>query len=1133
MDKEVLLKKRKTLLLQSKGSKELLLTHNFINPLTLIPTSELLSFIFNKFINTITIHKGTLSKNITNLFNSVTDIITFKKVLEDLGVTDYQIDESLNSAALAKEVENIKKKIINEKFDILDSLLNYSLKARVEYSDSSIWKMFLSYGSIIGESTYSNKEPITLRAPLLNIEIIAYASDDGCIIISKNNEGIVEQNQILLQTLEDQYAIKLNVDINNDSEANDTTIPLTSIPDNYFTSLAKAIPNCEVENEFSVFLPINKDEITENYKDRLVIQKNFVISLINPIGGKLLRDYDELLEENYQFPTVDTIFTNNLNELIYEKDQIFELNHPLNLVQKMAVVNSLNKNLLIYGPPGTGKSEVVTNIIANALIQNKRILVCSEKKAALNVLDERLMAVNQLVMSAFDNNSKDVFYNRLLELNNLILSATNVSINQNDSGYLNIKNYLSELGKLTDFKDLYGKNLQHILEVTKTINLETYKTNKNVLSSFTYYFKDCGKQLSDVVNNIKNLSSIYQEFKKLIPNTKINQNIFDLKLTDEFLNTIATANEKDVLNFLLHFIATGEVLKKRHIFGKKYKDEKTANKDNLLNAINKIKQLNIFYIPDYESYQTLFNSVVDYENYLSYDNWTTNTSLNQFIQKINDNKDINNILHNYWKNKEIQASKFDRILVDFYASNLREKLMKDHELDAKWTQLVRKANLAKRPSVNRTIKAYYSVLKEIFPIWILSPDSAASILPLNKEEFDVGIFDESSQMKIERGIPLIYRCKFSTVSGDDKQLKPSAFFTKNAELNEIYEGHLDNVDSLLDKAKSSNWSNYTLMNHYRAINEELMYYSNHYFYDDKLVCITKNNCFDNSIDLIEVNGVYNREKGINEAETDQVIHTLVDSLDKYKAMIVVTFNIKQAEHIQSLANAHQILRQKIEDLSLKIRSLENVQGDEADLVVISTTFGKDSQGRFIQNFGPINQDGGMNRINVMASRAKKKMIVIKSFKSSDITNDSNRNTYVFKGFIQFVEQLQENPRSLEIQNLRTNKNNSLLLEQVVTQLKYAFKDMSDVEIIPNIAIGTHTIDIGIKHKLEKPINVLIIFDDEYKLNSYLSNNNKFIDDIDKEKYYEDRQYRTIRTNCYEWLINPDLIIKYAKALLAL
>ena len=1133
MDKEVLLRKRKTLLLQSKGSKELLLTHNFINPISLIPTSELLSFIFNKSLNTITIHKGTLSKKITDLFDSITEITSFKKVLEDLGIVDYPINESIDQVTLKKEIESIKKKVINEKFSILDNLLDYSLKARIDYSDTSIWKLFLSYGSIIGESTYTNKEPITLRAPLLNMEIIAFPSDDGCIVISKNNEGIIEQNEILLQTLEDQYAIKLNVDINNDFEAINSSIPLTSIPDNYFASLAKAIPNCQVETEFSNFLPTNKDEITKNYKDHLVIQKNFVISLINPIGGKLLRDYDKLLEEDYEFPAVNTIFTNNSNEVIYDKDQIFELNHPLNLVQKMAVVNSLNKNLLIYGPPGTGKSEVVTNIIANALIQNKSILVCSEKKAALNVLDERLMAVNQLVMSAFDNNSKDVFYNRLLELNNLILYSTKVNINQNESGYLDIKNYLSDLAKLTNFKDLYGKNLQQILEIIKKINPETYKQNKETISAFTYWFKTCNKQLSDVVKNINNLSSIYQELKNLIPETKISQNIFDQKLIDELLNTISTFKEKDVLYLVLNFIATSEVIKKRHLFGKKYKDEKTANKDNLLNVINKIKQQNIYYIPNFEQYQNFFSSNVDYETYLSYDYWISNTDLNQFIYKINNNKDINSILHNYWKNKEIQASKFDKILVDYYASNLRDKLMKDHELDAKWTQLVRKANLPKRPSVNRTIKANYAVLKEIFPIWILSPDSAASILPLNKEEFDVGIFDESSQMKIERGTPLIYRCKFSTVSGDDKQLKPSAFFTKNAELDGIYEGHLDNVDSLLDKAKSSNWSNYTLMNHYRAINEELMYYSNHYFYDNKLVCITKNNSFDHSIDLIEANGIYNREKGINETECNLVIHTLVENLDKYKAMIVITFNIKQAEHIQALANTHPILRQKIEDLSLKIRSLENVQGDEAELVVISTTFGKDSQGRFIQNFGPINQDGGMNRINVMASRAKKKMVVIKSFKASDITNDSNRNTFVFKGFIQFVEQLQNNPQSLETQNYNKTKNNSLILGEVVSALKNAFNDNPDIEIIPNMSIGTHTIDIGIKHKSQKSINALIIFDDDYKLNDYLINGNKFIDDIDKEKYYEDRQYRTIRTNCYEWWINPDLIIKYAKALLTL
>ena len=82
--------------------------------------------------------------------------MSFKKVLEDFGIKDYPIDESFDIATIQKEAENIKKKVINEKFDILDNLLNYSLKAKVEYSDISIWKMFLSYGSIIGESTYSN-----------------------------------------------------------------------------------------------------------------------------------------------------------------------------------------------------------------------------------------------------------------------------------------------------------------------------------------------------------------------------------------------------------------------------------------------------------------------------------------------------------------------------------------------------------------------------------------------------------------------------------------------------------------------------------------------------------------------------------------------------------------------------------------------------------------------------------------------------------------------------------------------------------------------------------------------------------------------------------------------------------------
>jgi superfamily I DNA and/or RNA helicase len=86
----------------------------------------------------------------------------------------------------------------------------------------------------------------------------------------------------------------------------------------------------------------------------------------------------------------------------------------------------------------------------------------------------------------------------------------------------------------------------------------------------------------------------------------------------------------------------------------------------------------------------------------------------------------------------------------------------------------------------------------------LSPDAASSLIPLQKNEFDIGIFDEASQVTIERSYSLIYRCKSSVISGDDKQLKPSAFFSKSVEIDESYDDDLENVNSLLDKAKSSN-----------------------------------------------------------------------------------------------------------------------------------------------------------------------------------------------------------------------------------------------------------------------------------------------------------------------------------------
>jgi superfamily I DNA and/or RNA helicase len=233
---------------------------------------------------------------------------------------------------------------------------------------------------------------------------------------------------------------------------------------------------------------------------------------------------------------------------------------------------------------------------------------------------------------------------------------------------------------------------------------------------------------------------------------------------------------------------------------------------------------------------------------------------------------------------------------------------------------------------------------------------------------------------------------------------------------------------------------FTLNNHYRSVSEQLIYFSSRYFYNDELICISKNGIFKKTIDVYQENGIYDRENGINEAEAHRVIQCLLQSFEQYHSVIVVTFNIKQAEYIQGLASANADLRQHLENLSLKVRSLENVQGDEADLVIISATFGKDKNNKFLQNFGPINQDGGKNRINVMVSRAKEKMIVIKSFLSSDITNDNNENALIFKNFISYVEQLQDGNNILRSlgkkeETIIASQSKDEIINQIIDELK--------------------------------------------------------------------------------------------------
>lgn len=1123
MDKTVLLEKRKNLLNQNKNSNEIFLSRKFINIIQLIDEETLKNFFFNSSVNHIQINKTNIINEIKEKIESIDNLNKLKEFVENELLNITNLPNECNGKELGEWKEKVCKKLIDTRLNQISELIELHNESKIDYFESNIWKLFLSFGILSGVSEYLNKDLLYLNSPIINLEIDVQVNENGIINIFKRNDANIVNNILLINLLETHFETKTSLtNFFNDVEISEEII------NKYFNQIASIFPNIQLDEKNKNFSKVSKEKLSRDLGHNVFIKKIFTICLINPIGGKILQDYDQLIENDYEFPVVESVFTENKNNEVYDRDNVWELNNLLNVYQKLAVVNSLYKNTLIYGPPGTGKSEVVISLIANAIISNKNILVVSEKKAALNVIEKRLNNLSNLVMSAFDESTKDVFYERIININKKIIYSNSVELPKRDTRYNEIFDYYQILNQILNYNDITGKNIFDFLKIIKNVDNKKLSENSFIIINLINLCKlNKNFSINEIIEKIKLFISTIKKIKEAFPHIKDYRHIFNKENLKKLLENIK--NNPDKKFILLSYIKNEKLINKKPLLTLKSKDEKKIDFDKLTNLINLIIDENIIYISDYEEYQKLFDNCENVNDYISYYLWTKDTKIINFINIINKKVNIDSVIHNYWSEKMNIAQKLDQILLDYYAFHLKKQMVESKEFDKKWTELVRKANLLKRPSINKLIKDHYGLLRKIFPIWVLSPLMAASILPLNKDEFDLGVFDESSQLRIEKGLPLIYRCKSSIVSGDDKQLKPTDFFQKINELDEEYVGHLDNVDSLLDKAKSSNWLSFTLMNHYRSTYEELIYFSNRYFYDNQLICITKNKNNKKSIDVIEANGIYNREKGINEIEANLTIKSLLENYEQYNSTLVVTFNLKQAEHIEVLINANATLKNLVENKKLKVCSLENVQGDEADLVIISSTFAKDKNDKFIQNFGPINQNSGMNRINVMISRAKDKIIFIKSMQSSWITNLDNANIKVLHDYIQYIEQLQTDNEILNklLKHISAiyNEDNNL-----INEIKTELLNNSNLILEENQYIGTNKIDGVIKDKETNEVKLLLIFDDQEKIKKHFNDKISLITDIDRQKYYEDRNYRTIRINEIEWLINKNIIIEKIKQL---
>ncbi len=396
-----------------------------------------------------------------------------------------------------------------------------------------------------------------------------------------------------------------------------------------------------------------------------------------------------------------------------------------------------------------------------------------------------------------------------------------------------------------------------------------------------------------------------------------------------------------------------------------------------------------------------------------------------------------------------------------------------------WTDLCaikaefgKKKNIPLRKLFSKASKA----LLDLKPCCLMSPSTVAQYLTPGEFEFDLLIIDEASQMPPEEALGGILRAKQIIVVGDEQQLPPTDYFkTQN---NEDEEENIVDEESILDLFNNSNVKFCDLLWHYRSRHEDLIKFSNSEFYDNKLIVFPSPKKRKNlGVEFVYAeNAKYKPSRnnsnsrsfgGINPEELKILIETVINFMKSNMNLSIgiVAMNKRQTELIDNEIEQRRALdkdvlayyekwKNSLEPLFVK--NLENVQGDERDVIFISTVYGPDEiDGTVKQRFGPINNEGGHRRLNVLFTRAKKKIFLFSSMKESDIRVDekTKRGVRVLKDYLKFAKK-----GILPNLGYPTNNEPNDFEESVGKILK---KNNFDIEY--QYGVAGYKIDIVVKH----------------------------------------------------------------------
>ena len=504
-------------------------------------------------------------------------------------------------------------------------------------------------------------------------------------------------------------------------------------------------------------------------------------------------------------------------------------------------------------------------------------------------------------------------------------------------------------------------------------------------------------------------------------------------------------------------------------------------------------------------------------------------------------------IREYWFSKQIDATRqFDQQNSNLSVENLYNK---------------RSSNRHKRLSLRQIVKFDIDLFTTMFPIILTTPDVCSNLFKGKNQYFDIVMFDEASQLKLEDNLPALLKGKQIVIAGDEHQMPPSNYFSK------IFDGDIEDEDdfededeirvdrdnillsceSLLDFASELSFEKKHLDFHYRSRHPYLIDFSNYAFYNQRLKPLP--NEFDYvPIKYIPTNGTYSDHTNDTEAETilsiiDKNISRLPNG--EYPTVGIATFNIAQRNLIKSKIierrkfDRYSDFNEKIlelEENGLFVKNLENIQGDERDVIILSTTYGYTKDGKFAQRFGPINHKKGYKLLNVIVTRAKYKVYVCSSIPEEVFLNyrehlrieGSNNRRAAFFSYLAYCKAVSEQDDESRLAVLNALAENSIKSETIDIlneDLESPFEEevyqalaehFSEDKIIPQLQFAGFRIDMVYDTKHIGLPKIAIECDGA----AYHSSREAYLHDRHRQKILEGHGFVFHRIWSTNWWRNP-------------